>query len=68
MERNALHVMGLNNSLHFSETNHRRPLEGPIVSDEIRATVVDHVLVHGMWMREATSAAASSIIRTFRES
>lgn len=31
------------------------------ISNEIRATVIDHVLVHGMTMREAT------VIRRFRE-
>ncbi|XP_019203725.1 uncharacterized protein LOC109195670 [Oreochromis niloticus] len=45
------------------------------VSDEIRATLVDHVLVHGMTMREAgqrvqpnlSRFTVASIIRTFRE-
>ncbi|KAJ8416243.1 hypothetical protein AAFF_G00382650 [Aldrovandia affinis] len=46
-----------------------------IVSDEIRATLVDHVLLHGMSMREAgqrvqpnlSHFTVASIIRTFRE-
>ncbi len=45
------------------------------VPDEIRATLVDHVLVHGMTMREAgqqvqpnvSRFTVASIIRTFRE-
>ncbi len=45
------------------------------VSDEIRATLVDHVLVHGMTMREVGQRVqpnvnrftVASIIRTFRE-
>lgn len=46
-----------------------------VISDEIRATVIDHVLVHGMTMREAgqrvqpniSRFTVSSIIRRFRE-
>lgn len=46
-----------------------------VTSDEIRATVIDHVLVHGMSMREAgqrvqpniSRFTVSTIIRRFRE-
>ena len=46
-----------------------------VISDEIRATVIDHVLVHGMSMREAgqrvqpniSRFTVSTIIRRFRE-
>jgi len=46
-----------------------------VVSDDIRATLVDHVLVHGLTMREAgqrvqpnlSRFTVASIIRTFRE-
>lgn len=45
-----------------------------VVSDEIRATLVDHVLNHGLSMREAgqrvqpnlSRYTVASIIRTFR--
>ena len=45
-----------------------------IISDEIRATVVDHVLNHGLTMQEAgqrvqpniSRFSVASIIRTFR--
>lgn len=45
------------------------------ISDEIRATVIDHVLVHGLTMREAglrvqpnlSRFSVSTIVRTFRE-
>ena len=46
-----------------------------VISDQIRATVIDHVLVHVMTMREAgqrvqpnlTRFSVATIIRTFRE-
>ena len=46
-----------------------------IISDEIRATIIDHVLVHGMTMREAgqrvqpnlSRFTVATIVRTFRE-
>ncbi|XP_039606480.1 uncharacterized protein LOC120527295 [Polypterus senegalus] len=46
-----------------------------VISDEIRATVIDHVLVHGMTMQEAglrvqpniSRFTVSTIIRRFRE-
>jgi len=47
-----------------------------LISDEIRATVIDHVLVHGMSMMEAgqrvvqpdiSRFTVSTIIRRFRE-
>ncbi len=45
------------------------------ISDEIRATVIDHVLVHGLTMREAglrvqpnlSRFSVPTIVRTFRE-
>lgn len=46
-----------------------------VISDDIRATVIDHVLVHGMTMREAglrvqpnlSRFSVATIVRTFRE-
>ncbi len=46
-----------------------------IISNEIRATIIHHVLVHGMSMREAglrvqpniSRFSVASIVRTFRE-
>ncbi|KAF0039294.1 hypothetical protein F2P81_007529 [Scophthalmus maximus] len=53
----------------------RRGRQRVEISDEIRATVIDHVLVHGLTMREAglrvqpnlSRFSVSTIVRTFRE-
>lgn len=53
----------------------RRARPRIVISDQIRATVIDHVLVHGMTMREAgqrvqpnlSRFSVATIIRTFRE-
>lgn len=53
----------------------RRGRQRVEISDEIRATVIDHVLVHGLTMREAglrvqpnlSGFSVSTIVRTFRE-
>ena len=45
------------------------------ISDEIRATIIDHVVVHGLTMRKAelrvqpnlSQFSVSTIVRTFRE-
>ena len=52
-----------------------RPRPKVVISDDIRATVIDHVLVHGMTMREAglrvqpklSRFSVATIVRTFRE-
>ena len=53
----------------------RRARPRIVITDQIRATVIDHVLVHGMTMREAgqrvqpnlTRFSVATIIRTFRK-
>ncbi|XP_055776448.1 uncharacterized protein LOC129853936 [Salvelinus fontinalis] len=57
------------------ERGRRRGRQRVEISDEIRATVIDHVLVHGLTMREAglrvqpnlSLFSVSTIVRTFRE-
>lgn len=57
------------------ERGRRRGRQRVEISDEIRATVIDHVLVHGLTMREAglrvqpnlSRFSVSTIVRTFRE-
>lgn len=67
-------TMDPNNAEVARQQRGRRRQQRQVISDEIRATLVHHVLIHGRTMREAgqlvqpnlSRYTVASIVRTFR--